>query len=167
MEEKKSLFSSSSGAMKRGKREEWGRNWASFQRGRFNFATWFSIKNCRSMRKRSWGCNPNGLLAPWVTSNNQLNLCVLQSMEIGKKQAQALCCNLPKWKQKKANPSSIPAIKTKATARTFFLLPSSVLHFSQVNIQNKRETVNVLEKSVFAESKSENEAANKSECCLL
>lgn len=55
-----SLFSSSREAMKRCKTEEWERNWASFQRGRFNFATWFSLKSCRNMREWSWGCNPNG-----------------------------------------------------------------------------------------------------------
>lgn len=138
--------------MKWCKTEEWGRNWASFQGVRFNFAMWFSIKNCRNMRS----CNPNGAICS-LCDLGQSTWSLWASVNGNRQKASSntvllRSCNFysnpPKRKEKKAEPSST-STKPRATESKRFLLPSSVLHFSQVNIPNKWGSVNVLEVSMY------------------
>lgn len=159
--------------MKWCKTEEWVRNWASFQGGRFNFAMWFSVKNCRNMREWSQSCNPYGAICSlcdlrkstwslWASVNQN-------SQKASSDTVLSLNCNfystLPKRNEKKAEPSSIPKAKTRAAESKCVLLPSSILHFNQVNIPNNWGTVNVLEVSMYkcdcCKSKSKNEATNE------
>jgi len=63
-------------------------------------------------------------------------------MEIGKMQAQTLCCHLTAistvvYQREKRRKLSLPASHQLKQKSNFFLLSSSVLHFSQINIPNK------------------------------